>query len=380
MAEQVRGLMRRLTRRLIQRGPAPAGRLVIHIGDFKTGSTAIQSWLATSGAAHGIGKAPGFNQADLAQLARDHADAVAAGATDTPADAAFAEIARRFCGMQDRFLVLSAEHFEMTPPAALATLLARHLPDLADTARIIAYIRPHPRAYLARLAESVRIGSHMGDVDSYLDRPDIPRRLAYFTRLRGWQEAFGPRLTVRLFDRASLPGGDIRRDFAAFVTGQDPGARQVTDPGQGANPTPGLRDLARARALHRALGDLPADTQGARFTIGRAFGRVLAQATDAAPDTPLFLSTGLAQRLGDMFAGEARQTDAAFFVGKPLSGALSAALSRTGQAAAALPPSLIPEDHLTPEAIAEIDRFGALLRAALLHPEADRHITALWHE
>lgn len=342
--------------------PAVAGRLVLHLGDFKTGSTAIQSWLKTEGAAHGIATPPGFNQAALAH---------ALNLPEADCDAAFAALAddlSRDPGREAaRHIVVSAEHFEMSPPDRLATMLDRHLPDLAPKARLIAYVRPHPAAYLARFAESVKIGSHMGDLDSYLDRPDIPRRLAYGTRLGAWADVFGDRLAVRLFDPAAFPGGDVRRDFLGFVTGRDPGPLPATGD---ANPTPGLVALCRARALHAAIGPLPPTATTARFTLGRAWGRLIAGPDDMA----LRLDRALALRLRDRLGPEAAAADARFFPGGPLAAALDAAVA---DAPGTVPP-LDPALHLAPAALAEIGRTGALLRAGLLRDNA--MVDRIWHE
>jgi len=367
MAAAEQGLLARLLRRGAGQpapGRAGSGRLVLHLGDFKTGSTAIQSWLQTQGAAHGIATPAGFNQAALAQ---------GLTAPEAAAEALWTAAAQNLAGKTAPHLVISAEHFEMSPPDRLAAMLDRHLPDLARDARAIVYVRPHPGAYLARLAESVKIGSHMGSIADYLDRPDIPRRMAYGTRLAAWAAAFGNRLTVRLYDPALLPGGDVVRDFAAWVTGTDPGP---LPPAPDANRTPGLAGLARARALHLAIGTLPATAEGARHTLGRAWGRLLAAGPPGKADTALHLDQALALRLRDTFQAEAARADALFFRDAPLTGALDRALQQA-------PPdqqSLDPAAQLDPAVLAEIARTGALLRLGLLHLEGPVLIDRLWHE
>lgn len=351
---------------------ASPGRLVLHLGDFKTGSTAIQSWLNRHGAAAGIATPPGFNQAALAHSLTTPPEAC---------DAAFAALAQDLApylaqhptkdadGTGARHIVISAEHFEMSPPDVLATMLDRHLPDLARDARLIAYVRPHPAAFLARFAESVKIGSHMGDLASYLDRPDIPRRLAYGSRLGAWADVFGARLTVRLFDLAAFPGRDVRRDFLRFVTGRDPGALPVAED---ANPTPGLIALSRARALHQAIGPLPQAARNAQFTLGRAWGRLIAEPGD----TPLQLDRALALRLRDAFGAEAAAADARFLPGAPLTRALDSAAAT----APLTVPALDPARQLQPAALAEIARTGALLRTGFARDGAADMIDRIWHE
>lgn len=351
---------------------ASPGRLVLHLGDFKTGSTAIQSWLRAHGAAHGIAIPPGFNQAALAQSLTGPPGA---------ADAAFAALARDLGGGGgdgggaggSPHLVLSAEHFEMSPPERLAGMLDRHLPGLARDARAVVYVRPHPDALLARFAESVKIGGHMGDLAAYLALPPVARRLAYGTRLSAWAAVFGDRLCVRLFDPADFPGGDVVRDFARLVTGRDPGPQPAP---AFANPTPGLADLSRARALHLAVGPVPQEARFARFTLGRAWGRVLAEAGAGGPDIPLRLDRGLAQRLADLFGEEAARADALFFPGQPLTRALGAAVAEAPAEAPGPDPAL----HLSAGERAAIRRMGRLLRLAFDAPGGPGMIDRLWHE
>lgn len=338
-----------------RRGAARPGRLVLHLGDFKTGTTAIQTWLGQQGAAHGIATPPGFNQAALAQslLGGD-------------AEAAFARVAGQLAGRDAPHLVLSAEHFEQVDPVRLADLLARHLPALAGDARAIVWVRPHPAAYLARLAESVKIGSHRGGVGDYLDRPDIPVRLDYATRLGAWAQVMGDRLSVRLYDGAM----DVVRDFVTFVTGADPGPQT----GLRVNATPALRDLARARALHDAIGDLPPDATGARFTIGRAFGRALAASPDAGPALTLDRATAI--RLRDRLGPSADAADARFFPGAPLRAALTRAVDQAPDSV----PDIDPAALLSPDVLAEIARMGAMIREGLLHPGGPARADRFWHE
>jgi hypothetical protein len=355
----VKGFFRRITGR-----PAPPGRLVLHLGDFKTGTTAIQTWAGAHGAAHGIATPPGFNQAHLAQ-------AVAAGR----GEAAFAALAEGLKARTEPHILLSAEHFELVDPAHLAPLLARHLPDLAADARAIVWVRPHPAAYLARLAESVKIGSHMGGIAAYLDRPDIVPRLSYGTRLAGWRAVFGDRLTVRLYDG----GMDVVRDLVTFVTGRDPGPLAVHG-----NATPGLRDLARARALHLALGDLPPDATPARYTIGRAWGRALAAQPDPAPDTPLQLDRATAQALQDRLGDQAAMADAAHFQNvpqnAPQNAPMTAALARAVADAPDRVSEIDPVTLLSPDSRAEITRTAALIREGIMRPGGPDRADGFWHE
>ena len=340
--------------------------LVLHLGDFRSGSTAIQDWLGRAGAAHGLVYPPGFNQAALAQ-----------SLSDPEARAArFAALAAGFEAAPGGIGVISSEHFEFADPETLRATLAEHLPGLAPRARLIAYVRPHAPAFLARFAESAKIGNFDGPLEAYLQAPATLWRLGYAARFGRWRKAFGDRFTLRLYDRAQFPHGDVRADFLRFVTGTAP-AKPL--PPAAANPTPGIADLAMAMALHRAIGPLPEGppAQGARWTLGRHLGRLMADRTRPRPDSPLHLHRDLATRLAARFKADAEATDAAFFApAMPLANALAAAPDAAPEAAQ----SLAAEDHLSPEARDLVALWGGMLRHGLSAPEGPALLERLYHE
>ena len=348
--------------------------LVFHLGDFKTGSTALQDWLVRHGAEHGI-FCPAVDHAALAQSLADPA-ARAAG---------FATLAEE---LQDSGLphaVVSAEHFEFADPALLLAAIETHLPGLAPALRLVAYVRPHAEALLARYGESVKIGNFTGDLDSYMAWSPTRWRLSYAPRFGRWRAVFGDRFTLRLYRRADFPGGDVIRDFAGFVTGRDPGHDPGHDPGPPAepllsNPAPGQRDLALLLALHRAIGALPQHSPmaAARWTLGRHLGRMLAdRARGASPaDMPLRLHRALADRLLVRFAKDAAATDVAFFAGTPLSAALAAAPGQAVETAM----SLDPADHLSRDARAVIDLWAGMLRSGLQSADTATALMRIYHE
>lgn len=338
--------------------------LTLHLGDFRTGSTALQHWLRRHGAARGIHYPPGHNHAALAQSLPD-----AAARTHH-----FTALAADLATVHSPHVVVSSEHFEFARPDHLAEALLRHLPHLTGTLRLIVYIRPHAPAFLARFAESAKIGSFTGPLEGYLDWPQTRTRLSYAPRLARWRTVFGEKLTVRLYDRASLAGGDVVRDLVSFVTGRDPGPIEPGTTEARANPSLGVEALALAGALHAAIGTLPQPAQGARWTLGRHLGRQL-EAADI-PQTPLRLHRSLALQLAETFAADAAASDAAFFEGTPLATALAAA----PQAAIAQPQSLAPADHLGPEALRILGLWGGMLRHGLTAPDGAEALNRLYHE
>jgi hypothetical protein len=331
--------------------------LICHLGDFRTGSTAIQSVLRGQAGRFGLFWPEGATHVALAQSLGDP------GARDHHWQA----LARAMEG-QPR-TVISAEHFEFADPADLVRALETHLPDVS--VRLVAYVRPHGPALLARYAESVKIGNFEGTPGDYLDWPQTGWRLSYAARFGRWRAAFGDRFSLVLYDRSAFPGGSVVRDFLSRVTGTDPGEVPVP---QG-NPTPGLADLALARAFHHAVGDLPEAARPARWTMGRHLGRLMAALPR--PDIPLVADRALAVRIAERFAADARALDAEFFA--PAT-PMADALDRLRREAPELPQSFDPADHLSEDALRLAALWGQMIGDGLRRPGGAEMLNGLYHE
>lgn len=342
--------------------------LVVHLGDFKTGTTAIQSWLDGPGrSTGGLAYGPGFNQAGLVAAIQQGPDA---------ADQAFAALAAALGPPRGRTAILSAEHFEYLDPARLAPLIERHLGAWArDGLRLVAYIRPHPAALVSRFAESAKIGNFAGDLAAYLEEPSLRWRITYARRLSAWEAVFGPAFEPRLFRPEDLLGGDVLRDFLALAMGRDPGPLDWPRD----NRRPGAADLALARAVHRAMGALPPEAQGARWTLGRRLGRLLAERRESlGGDQPLRLHRAVALRLSERFAADAAAAEERFWPdrGRPL----SQALARAVEDAPTEPTPIEPEEHWGPEALGIAELWGRMLGEGLRAPGGPAALDGLFHE
>jgi len=331
--------------------------LIFHIGDFKTGTTAIQRWLAEHGQDQGLFR-PDIDATALAHSLKS---------PDQTATAfrALARTLRRAQKSPDRpVAVVSSEHFEHAKPADLAGAIATHLPEWAGRVRVLAYVRPHGSALLARYGESVKIGNFTGDLAAYLEWAPTRWRLDTHPRFSAWRAAFGKGFALRFYDRGAFAGGDVVRDFVLAVTGQDPGVQAGAPK---INPTPGLHDLALLRALHSAIGPLPEGTpeQAAQWALGRDLGRRLAQRDGPATGpNRLCLSQSVAHRLIKLCARDAAATDADFFEAPRLTTALN------GDHEAAAETATLPDlDSILPaDTRAVLDLWGRMLVDGLARP------------
>ena len=316
-----------------------SARLVFHLGDFKTGTTALQHWLADQAE---ITTPPGLNHASFTHHLSDPAHVAAH----------FGALAERL--RRGRDAVVSSEHFEFSDPALLAHAIATHLPSRAHDLRLIAYVRPHGDGLLARFGESSKIGNFQGDLPAYLNWPQTALRLGYHARFMRWRAAFGDRFSLHLYDRADFSDGSIVKDFAAQMLGRNTRIVAVT-----ANPSLGLRGLTLARAFHAAMGAPTTQTNGARWAVGRHLGRLLAR--DTRPDTPLLPDAALANDITARFEDDATALDRDFMTGTPMTDALV----QLQDEALPAPQSLNPADYHSPDTLRMVTLFGQMVAHGL---------------
>jgi hypothetical protein len=318
--------------------------LCIHLGDCKTGSTSLQQTLK-----QGLAETPGTRL--LYPVRGNELNHCALAATlymprrRARQDEMFADLAARLRASDADIALVSAEWFEFADPADLQAALRRHLPEHAETARLLAYLRPHAERVPSSFQESVKLGHFDGDLEAFHARALKRGDYLYAPRVRRWRETFGDRYEVRPMVRDRLREGCAVRDCLSWAVQGGP-VRLAEEPRS--NESLSLEDLAFLRALHRhgrftpeharrvarRLGARPAPGGGARLRLHRA----------------------LAGEIERAYRADAEALDAELFEGAPLTAAFETARARAAEA----PPSLEPEAHMD---AAELRRLAALAEA-----------------
>lgn len=329
--------------------------LILHLGDCKTGTTALQSTLASRHYDTG--------EIDLQYPAQFNHRPLAQTLSTLPEDAGerrhmarrWTQVARALRDSPAQYGIISAEHFEFTDPALLRRALQTHLPEHADTARLIAYVRPHHDRIVSTYAEAIKKIGGPSTMEAFFQESKEHRRFDYAPRFALWQAAFGDRFTLRPFVRDRLAGGDVVVDFLRYVTGSD--AVSVTQaPLQ--NPALGLPDLAMMIELHAIVRRNGKDLIGARKQLGWNMAAFLTDtAKERGAQERLRMGAALCADVAETHRADAAALDAAFFEDAPMSAALQTAAER----AIPTPQSLKIQDHFSPAEIALIRSWGGFM-------------------
>jgi len=210
--------------------------LYLHIGIEKTGSTALQAVSGLNRATlrqHGIfyPKTPGernhtkltifaadaANALDLRRLARLFPDNAYEEFKANFAEALRAEIAADACPQ----IYLSNEHLSSRLKSVEEIRrLAAIIRPLAESVKIVVYLRRQAELFLSTYSTSIKAGRTKA-----LEAPkkDQHPRYNYEHLLVRWAEVFGDaNLIVRIYDRDTLVGHDVVKDFFSIM-GYEPG-------------------------------------------------------------------------------------------------------------------------------------------------------------
>lgn len=199
-------------------------RLILHIGDHKTGSTSIQMAMTDF-----YEKAPELRSSLLYCVAgRGLTTAHHNLAWDVRGDERFArkngswsEVAAEVEQYQPAEFVLSSEGFEHMRAARVAKKINETLGLLIGETRIVLYVRPHYDRIISNYIHHEKIGQSRGSLDQFIERTSTRRTFASSERIGNLLGAFGKdSVVVRPFTRKELIQGDVLADFSVHGLGR----------------------------------------------------------------------------------------------------------------------------------------------------------------
>ena len=312
-------------------------KLVFHLGDMKTGSTAIQTALSSRAWACESVRLlyPHGNKVSHITFAQSLSGRVDRSRTEKLVNEILDEIA----GTPSDVAVISAEHFEHVDPAVLMVTIQKYMPEMLDEARFIAYVRPHADRFPSTYAERVKTGQFLGTLTELQEMLHSRENFVYTPRFLAWRKVFGAAFELRPMIRDLLFRKDVVADFLQFaLQTEDFTVADTLD----ANESLSLENLAVVHQLHLRLSEGQRKFQNYQSTVGRALARRM---NDSAyrKGTKVRIHKALAEVVRQQYTKDAAALDAAFFKGTPMMDALNTAPSQAVDEAQ----SLRIEDHFT---------------------------------
>ena len=221
-------------------------RLHLHIGTEKTGSTALQSYLATHREALA---AQGFVLPDFLQSSNHRALASVFMHDDRDDDYLQAEgisaptarakrrkelvkalkLQLKRAKASHQGMIISSEHFHSRLVSqSEVTSFCKSILSLFETVKVTCYLRRQDRMALSFYTQKLRGGfippSILPIRSVRTHRPALPPFFDYFSLLERWENAVGPdAVEPVVYERSSLTNGDVIQDFFARIDCDYPG-------------------------------------------------------------------------------------------------------------------------------------------------------------
>ncbi len=350
-------------------------RIILHIGDKKTGSTAIQQALASNAWKC---EAVSLDYVVPPNAPYHHALAHAIATNGSKAVSLhMSDLAKRVAASRADVVVISSELFRDADPEVVRKLFETHLRHHMGQLEVLGYMRPHIARFVSNYAQIVKLGVFDGMPEwHFRNTKDHPAYCHADLFLR-WREVFGDRLMVRPMVRAALQDGDVVRDFFHIVLG---GADFTLTPLPAINAAPSLQELALLRRFHmdfRAVheGRDSRALKTARMRVGERLGELIGSFTVAHPPIRMQIDRALTRQIADTYGEDAARADEAFFDGPLMQDALAAAV----ESAPEVVPSYLAKDHFSRETLQSVSLLARLIGEMLLHdPEGwDDHFMSI---
>lgn len=342
-------------------------RILVHIGDKKTGSTAIQQALA-SGAWRCDTVSLDYVVPPDVPYHHGLAYAMAHG-SDAEATRLLKDLARRVASSKADVIVISSELFRDVDPVVFEDMFARVLPRHGSRVEILAYMRPHVQRFESNYAQIVKLGIFDGTPEWHFRNTRNGPAYFHAELFLRWKAVFGDRLTVRPMQRSRLHGGDVVRDFFHVALG---GAEFSLADLPRINASPSLQELALLRRFHIDLKavhdgrDSPA-LASARMRVGERLGEIMGAYMIAQPPIRFRIDRALAEQIAATYGEDAARADAAFFDAPLMQDAMAADVAAAPQDV----PSCWAKDHFTQDALQSVSLLARIIGEMLLNdPES----------
>ena len=295
-------------------------KLILHIGDHKTGSTSIQRALFEStwqSDAVTVAYPGTLNVNPLAKALYDD--------TGPQQRARLLDQTRDWLQAQTADMaVLSAEHFEFVKPQALRQAIDECLPAAGSDVVVIAYVRPHLGRLISSYVQRVKSRGYRTPFETFCTEKLNDGTFHYAPRFQAWRATFGDAFHLRPMVRDHLYQRDVVADFFKTVLNtEDFTVERVKQ----VNEAPTLDHLACLLRLHVVLRDA-GHSKFTRLTTATALSEQLAK--KCVPNGPrLQIPQSILEQVQEGYRADAETVDSSFLQGTPLATALAEAQGTT---------------------------------------------------
>lgn len=321
-------------------------KIYFHVGDRKTGSTAIQVALAQkswSGGGPSLEYMSDLNNRALstALYLKDRKKFL---------KPQFEKLAKKIDNSNADIAIVSDEAFEDVNPAVLAEAIETYMPQHSKKVHVLAYVRPHADRIRASYTQTTKLGINTRTVENFVENAITTGKFEYTPRFCAWRDQFADQFTLRPMIRSELVDQDVVRDFFHILL---EGAAFDYTPDETTNSALSFADLMMLRDFHmkkrkKSYPTLKKNRERASWHLSRVLE---AMPSDTAGK--MLFPRAVNGRIAAYYCDDARQLDQEFF-GKPL---METALAGVFGISASTPPSYDVADHLDDEG----QRLTALL-------------------
>ncbi len=220
--------------------------LVVHVGDPKTGTTAIQEILHSGSyvqAGPSLYYGERLNANALGQRLKEqrvHSNPELVGR--------WTQHLNCYNESAADIGILSGETLARVKPAHLKQMLHETIDVKAENIKIVIYLRPHVDALCSRYVQNVKTGQFSGDIEQFYFLQNLYVR--YAKRVERWLKVFGDNLFVFPYIDECLKNSDVVYDFFSKALGIDDVSFESSTQ---FNRSPSLRELSAIRYYYIKL-------------------------------------------------------------------------------------------------------------------------------